>query len=111
MTYKIELKSQLMKNHVAGKAMAAQNQMALALDDMSAPILLSLDSAGKFLATLRSPDSMSGWQQVDLGAQVPQSNGTPQTVTGFTASQVPGGAIWIALAASAAGATTSTVYV
>jgi hypothetical protein len=110
-TYKIELKSQLMKNHVAGKVMAAQNQIALALDSSSAPILLSLDSAGVFLATLRTPNSLSGWQQVDLGVQVPQSNGQPQKVTRFAASQAPDGTIWIALAASAVGTTTSSIYV
>lgn len=111
MTDKVSIESQLMKNHVAGKVLPAQRHLDLAVDAQGAPILFSIDDRHLFEVSIRSDESLSGWVQVDLGAQLPSTGGVKPAAKTFAVSQGPDGFIWIAIATAAVGDAGSRVFV
>jgi hypothetical protein len=112
---KITVTSQLMPNHVAGAPLAAQKAVALACTADGSQILFSLDEAHTFAVTLPSADSGTGWEQVNLGAQLAQvpggGLGPAPKVQAFAVSQDPSGAIWLVVAAAADADKPSAVFV
>ncbi len=108
MSITVTTQSQLMKNHVAGKVLPTQRQLAVAKSSDSLPFLFALDTEGQFIVMIPSSTSSSGWEEVNLGIQVP--NATSEGISAFSVSQGYDGSIWIALATAAA-AMNGAVYV
>jgi hypothetical protein len=110
---KLTVTSQLMPNHVAGAPLAAQKSVAVAYTADRSPLLFSLDDALTFAVTLPSADSGTGWEQVDLGAQLAGLGGLGPApkVQAFAASQDPDGTIWLVLAAAPAAGAASVVFI
>src|ERR1022692_3827937 len=110
---KLTVTSQLMPNHVAGAPLAAQKSVAVAYTADRSPLLFALDEALTFAVTLPSADSGTGWEQIDLGAQLAGTPGlgAAPKVQAFAVSQDPDGTIWLAVAAASAATAPSAVFI
>jgi hypothetical protein len=110
---KITATSQLMPNHVAGAPLSAQKSVAIAYAADHSPLLFSLDEALSFAVTLPSADSGTGWEQIDLGAQLAGLDGLTagSKVQAFAVSQDSDGTIWLVVAAAATATAPSKVLI
>ena len=110
---KITATSQLMPNHVAGAPLSAQKSVAIAYTADHSPLLFSLDEALSFAVTVPSADSGTGWEQIDLGAQLAGFDGLTagSKVQAFAVSQDNDGTIWLVVAAAATATAPSKVLI
>jgi hypothetical protein len=110
---KITATSQLMPNHVAGAPLSAQKAVAIAYTSDHSPFLFSLDEELSFAVTLPSATSGTGWEQIDLGAQLAGLDGltTGSKVQAFAVSQDSDGTIWLVVAAAATATAPSKVFI
>lgn len=98
---KVHSSSTLMRNHVAGRPLAAQREVAVAYAADRSPLLFALDDTHGLTVTLSCGSSTTGWSQIDLSAQLAGQGGLGPTpsVQCFAVSQESGGSIWLVVAA------------